>query len=131
MKKLTVIIMMLLLPFFVFNKTINAGISESNLPSVNGPYALNPFELMDDQDESDLIMQGVKNVYPFPAKEYITIDGIDSGRMEILNFQGTVLKTITIDCPVAVIGISDLPKGVYHVRILTESGTELLKLTKE
>ena len=58
-------------------------------------------------------------VYPNPAKEKITIDGIRPDEVQVYNAYGQLVKTVhdTNEIPVA-----DLPQGVYMLRITDAEG---------
>ena len=58
-------------------------------------------------------------VYPNPAKEKVTIEGIEVAEVQVYNALGQVVKTVrnTNEIPV-----SDLPQGVYLLRITNAMG---------
>jgi hypothetical protein len=59
------------------------------------------------------------NVYPNPAKDRVVIEGIEAAEVNVYNALGQVVKTVrgTNEIPV-----SDLPQGVYLLRIADAEG---------
>ncbi len=59
------------------------------------------------------------NVYPNPAKDRVAIEGIEAAEVNVYNALGQVVKTVhdTNEIPV-----SDLPQGVYLLRIADAEG---------
>jgi ligand-binding sensor domain-containing protein len=56
------------------------------------------------------------NVYPNPAKNLITIEGLESGTIEIFNSAGAVLKNSEIHGIITNVDISHLSGGIYFIR---------------
>jgi hypothetical protein len=61
----------------------------------------------------------VVTVYPNPAKDKITIDGIHSAEVKVYNALGQLVKTMR---NVNEISVVDLPQGVYLLRIMDAEG---------
>ena len=74
----------------------------------------------------DVMMSNLYQVYPNPAATSIFVNGPDIQEIEIFNLAGTsVLKTTLHN-----LNLNTLPKGVYMIRINTETGTIMKKLIK-
>ncbi len=131
MRTLLFVSTFILLSFLGWGKPFGTGDTDDLYPYQLTPYASNPFEFVYEHQESDIVSDGILAVYPTPAKDYIIIDGIVDGSLEIINLQGAVLKTVVLDCPVCIIAISDLPEGNYFVRIMSEDDNSVLKLCKQ
>ena len=71
------------------------------------------------------------NIYPNPANEKIEIEGLQAGQVEIINFQGKVVKNINLTMDITTIDISKLSSGVYSMRIKTDDGIIVKKLIKQ
>lgn len=59
------------------------------------------------------------SVYPNPAMEIVTIDGLEAAEVQIYNALGQLVKTVR---DANEISVSELPQGVYLVRIADEEG---------
>jgi len=57
------------------------------------------------------------NIFPNPAKNSITIKGLQNGHLEIINIQGLNLKTIEIINDEINIDISTIPNGIYTLKV--------------
>lgn len=60
-------------------------------------------------------------VYPNPAKNQITIEGLESGTIGIYNSAGAVLKNSEIHGIITNVDISHLPDGIYFIRAVTSN----------
>ena len=58
-------------------------------------------------------------VYPNPAKEKVTIDGIETAEVQVYNALGQVVKTVRNSNE---INVSNLTEGVYLLRIMDAKG---------
>ncbi|MDY0161459.1 MAG: T9SS type A sorting domain-containing protein, partial [Bacteroidales bacterium] len=65
------------------------------------------------------------------ANEYITIEGIYPGRIEIMNLQGKIIKKLNTSGTKTEIDISKLESGVYTIRIETNEEIIMNKFVKE
>lgn len=61
------------------------------------------------------------SVYPNPANDQITIAGIENAQYEIVNIQGQVVLSGTIENNTETINTSNLNQGSYFVRIVGEN----------
>jgi hypothetical protein len=67
-------------------------------------------------------------IYPNPVNDIITVDGNNVPSMiEIYNTAGSLIRT---EKGVNVLNISDLPRGLYFLKIFSNENIELQKLTK-
>ncbi len=58
------------------------------------------------------------NIYPNPANGVFYLNGMSYvTKIELINLQGFVLKTISANSAIEYVDISDLPKGLYYIRI--------------
>ena len=69
-------------------------------------------------------------VYPNPAKDFISIHGTPSGIMEIFNFTGEILTTSEVQETPTKINISNLPDGIYTIRVTSKDKTVSKKFMK-
>ena len=76
-------------------------------------------------------------IFPNPAKEYVSIsihsghDFTSSGSLQIFNPLGQLIISQEDLSPEMTISVSDLKSGMYTVRIITESTTEIKKMMKQ
>jgi photosystem II stability/assembly factor-like uncharacterized protein len=61
------------------------------------------------------------SVYPNPAKNSITVQTGSAGEFQIVDFSGMTVKAGTFDKPGNSVDISDLPAGIYLLRIAAAS----------
>ena len=61
-------------------------------------------------------------IYPNPAKEKVTIEGIEATEVEVYNALGRLVKTMQ---GTNEISVAELPQGVYLVRIADAEGKVL------
>ena len=61
-------------------------------------------------------------IYPNPAKEKVTIEGIEATEVEVYNALGRLVKTMQ---GTNEISVAELPQGVYLVRIADAVGKVL------
>jgi photosystem II stability/assembly factor-like uncharacterized protein len=71
------------------------------------------------------------NIYPNPTSTTITIETLSSGRLSILNLHGQEVMKLQVTGPMIQIDISNLPNGVYFVRLTSEKMVEFGKFIKE
>lgn len=69
-------------------------------------------------------------VFPNPAKEFISIKGISNARIEVFNLQGQAIHFDYSEEQATPIDISKLKSGVYSMRIITPDGIYVKKLFK-
>jgi hypothetical protein len=70
------------------------------------------------------------SVFPNPADDHITIRTPGKSTVEILNINGQLLQTIPDAGTEITLDVSDLPGGVYLIRVSTTSGTTVRKLIR-
>ena len=70
-------------------------------------------------------------VYPNPAKDFISIDGLQSGALKIYNSAGAVLKNAEVQGTLIKVDISDLTGGIYTIRVTTKDHVITKKFIKE
>jgi hypothetical protein len=58
-------------------------------------------------------------IYPNPAKEKVTIEGIEATEVEVYNALGQLVKTVRDANEISVAGLAE---GVYLVRISDKEG---------
>ena len=75
----------------------------------------------------DVNLSDLYQVYPNPTSTSIFVKGLDIQEIEIFNLAGTsVLKTTLHN-----VNLDTLPKGVYMIKINSETGTVMKKLIKK
>ena len=70
------------------------------------------------------------SVFPNPAKDNIAIKSVKGARLDILNLQGQLVKSIPYTEETNRLDISDVPGGVYTLLIRTNLGISAWKLIK-
>jgi hypothetical protein len=74
---------------------------------------------------------GLLQVYPNPSSDIITVETDSPGHFSILNFSGQEIMTLQVTGPKIQIDISNLPGGIYFVRVTDERTVEFGKFIKE
>jgi photosystem II stability/assembly factor-like uncharacterized protein len=69
-------------------------------------------------------------IYPNPTSSTIVIENIDKGKLSILNLDGQHLLQQQITAPVTNIDVSNLPNGIYMVKVVGEKGVQTGKFVK-
>ncbi len=69
-------------------------------------------------------------VYPNPAHDMLNIANFRNGSATIYNMAGQVVMTERINGG-STLDISALPKGVYHIQLISSTQNEVVKLIKE
>jgi hypothetical protein len=73
------------------------------------------------------------NIYPNPAKETLTIEGISIKQIVIYNAVGQMVEKINCDENIININIEAFPAGIYLLNITDEKGhivTKKISITK-
>ena len=70
-------------------------------------------------------------VYPNPAKDNLTIEAEGMTRITITNTLGQVVYDNEVNSDNEVVNMSQYDAGIYMVRITTESGSVVRKVSKQ
>ncbi len=71
------------------------------------------------------------SVYPNPASEFIYIDGVENGSIFIYNPEGRLIVHQEIYSEGERIAVSELPKGVYFLKVISGTKTHTLRFVKK
>jgi hypothetical protein len=69
-------------------------------------------------------------IYPNPATDYLTLENMGKGIVEIYNTAGQLMKMIQTEGNQTSIDISDLSIGVYSIIVKTQKGVSCSKCVK-
>ena len=69
------------------------------------------------------INEKVISVYPNPAMEIVTIDGVEAAEVQVYNGLGQMVKTVQGSNE---INVSGLPAGIYSIRVTMNDGNLFL-----
>ncbi len=73
--------------------------------------------------------------YPNPVKDELTINitGVEniSGRIELMDLSGRIIKAVAVNTDVANMSMSGLPAGVYVIRYTDSKHTQTIKVSKQ
>ena len=72
-----------------------------------------PYDAVEESKESEIAL------YPNPAKEKVTIEGLEAAKVQVYNALGQMVKTVR---GTNEIDVADLVEGVYLVRIMDAEG---------
>lgn len=70
-------------------------------------------------------------ISPNPSKDNITVEGATKGKIEIVNLQGQLIKSVNVSDNKTNIDISDLSSGVYSLMFTSNKGIIVKKLLKQ
>ncbi|MBI4649160.1 MAG: T9SS type A sorting domain-containing protein, partial [Bacteroidia bacterium] len=109
--------------------------SSGDLKEQGGPYSQS-FSNLDDNGIPVNIYSTHHNVlninmYPNPSRDEVIIEGLQAGKIELMNIQGQVIKNIDVSNTKTWLDISKLSGGVYTMRIITNDGIIVKKLIKQ
>lgn len=81
------------------------------------------------------VLENKINAFPNPVRELLNIESIGESirKIEIYNSRGAIIKNYTFDSDEnhnTTINTSELPSGLYLVRVSTDSGIEVVKVLK-
>ncbi|HBH83574.1 MAG TPA: secretion system protein Por [Bacteroidales bacterium] len=126
------------------------SVSYSNLPpwpdvSSNGFYLELPDPLSDNSKATNWIASNTKIVsvedqeidlaiklYPSPVRDKLMLE-FPGGRykLQLYDFQGSLLKTVTVNSDLYSLDLTSYNTGIYLVRIITPTGSFVRKIIKE
>ncbi len=70
-------------------------------------------------------------IYPNPTKDNITIESALHSRIEIINIEGQILKTLQLTDHATQMDVSNLPNGVYILKAYSDKGVSIQKLIRQ
>ncbi len=126
----------------------DASVSWSSAFTTNSTYNITGFVAYDhghfkicprnSGDISEVVATKVNNletagltVYPNPATNVVNITGADIKDIQLFNTVGQLIHKYNISSSKAQINVSDLPQGIYLLRINTEKGTRTVRFIKK
>ena len=71
------------------------------------------------------------NIYPNPTTGIFTVEGEDIQSIEIINIKGQMVKIFIIDNYQSSIDLSNQPKGIYVIKIVTDKRIAVKKVVLE
>jgi len=77
-------------------------------------------------DEMDRII-----IYPNPTTDNFTVHSPQKSSIQIIDVRGKIIRTLTATANRSEIDISDLPRGLYVIKIDTEKGFVIRKVIKQ
>jgi hypothetical protein len=77
------------------------------------------------------VVESIAKIFPNPASDMLCIDLKAPSSISIINLSGEVVKTQNTHALYTDVSIADLPKGIYLVRITTESETGIYRFVKQ
>jgi hypothetical protein len=80
---------------------------------------------------SDKKLSNEVKVYPNPAKDAVSMEGVAGARIELVNLQGQVVKVVKVTDANAWMDVSELAAGLYTIKITTKEGTVTRKMVKK
>jgi hypothetical protein len=80
---------------------------------------------------NEIISKNLLTIFPNPTTNNLTIENLQKATIEILNIQGQLIKTIETTEDKTSIDISNLPGGVYIIKLNTAEGSVVRKFIKD
>lgn len=72
------------------------------------------------------------NFYPSPVKDNLTIESSGTIKIvELFDFQGRLMRRITVNSGIYVLNMDSCPKGIYLVHVITPYGNSVQKIIKQ
>jgi len=109
------------------NWILGGSLSDIPIIDINSLNRLQKNQLM----ESEISLK----VYPMPATDFINIEftPVDTGRLnlELYNSSGVkILNKVVVSQPVLQVNISDIPSGIYLLKVLLPGKNQLFGVEK-
>jgi len=115
-------------------KAIGSGANSYNFTDTHPAIGINYYRLESvDKDGASTFSKVVScelsvvskqiTVYPNPAKSSVTVRGSHIASVQVIDNMGRVVKVVSLkDATNPVLSVSNLPRGVYHLRVQTSDG---------
>jgi uncharacterized repeat protein (TIGR03803 family) len=122
---------------------ITGATNQSYTPTINGSYAVivtmngtgcsatSTCVNITNAGVNDVAANNQFRIYPNPSSDYITVDIPEKAKLEIINIEGQVIKTINNDNILTKIDIRNLTGGIYIIRAKTNNAILTGSFTKE
>ncbi len=112
------------------NTTEEAGIGVNGFPAEGMVYSFCPEIVVNTTDLNTTLDW---EVYPNPTSDILTIklEEIPSAQFRLLSMNGQTVRTGTINGQDQKIDVSDLPKGIYVLTLLTDEGMATKRFWKQ
>ncbi|MEN8839238.1 MAG: T9SS type A sorting domain-containing protein [Flavobacteriales bacterium] len=100
-----------------------------------GEYKLEPRDTTDISLTPTISINEISNelnlsVFPNPVSNYFTIEGVNLGTAEIMNAEGKIVRTISLNY-ITPIDVSDLTNGVYIIKVISENKVGFTRFVKQ
>lgn len=118
-------------PMWVRDFAVYNGYLYASIMCYNGPYGLWKRPLSDLLNVNEVSIQVQINIFPNPAKDriYISIPKNEKRTIiAILDLQGRLIKSETITDEQSEINVSELPSGMYLLKVENEQGVITKKI---
>ena len=84
-----------------------------------------PVSINETKSSSNIIL------YPNPSTNFIVVDGLKNDNfIEVINLQGQVVKNLNVSNTKTTLDVSELPKGIYFIRINSDEELYVTKFLK-
>lgn len=71
------------------------------------------------------------HIYPNPVNEYMTIEGLRVGKIDIMNLNGQIIKSIYVTNSKTEINVSTFANGVYIMKVILDDCIFMKKFLKQ
>jgi len=68
------------------------------------------------------------NIYPNPAANFVDVSAKAGSQIDLINVSGSIITSKIANDATTRFSLSDVPQGVYFVRVLNSKGTITRKL---
>jgi hypothetical protein len=121
------------------DKPTETHYSFNDVDKKSGYYRLKDIDEDGIENWSQIIFTDCKNdvsdiqVYPNPASDFIKVIApiSENTTLNILNFEGKVLKTMPLISNQTLVSVKDLVSGIYLIEINTKTASKTIKIIKE
>jgi len=114
---------------------LSAGAQTIRISSTNQNWNLNWFEITNDSSKSTVVSAVTAKTYPIPAKDIVNIDVpdyINYQKLELIDLNGRIISTSSIEEATTTMDINALAKGVYLIKLYkSDTPSEVIQFVKE
>ena len=112
-----------------FTATINGNyaviVTQNACTDTSSCYSVTSLRVIENYSDFDIL------IYPNPTTGTITIEGINIEMIEVINIEGQIIQKTEVENDKTNIVLSLQSKGIYFVKVITNTGIKTEKIVVE